>query len=369
MTRAATRLSQVAVLAVLAAVAITLLLMNMGDRIVTARFESALSPDLLAEYRGEGPISPRLAAALEQYYAGAANRLVPLVSLLGGLVAAALIGALAGWRLLRPMGRMATAAARIAEGDLSARVGAGRSGIAEIDRFARDFDTMASTIERAELERRESSAAIAHELRTPLTVLSGRLNGMLDGVFPADREGLSALLAQTALLARIVDDLRLLTLAETQQLGLDLAPCDLADQARMVIAAQPGRPDAPAIRADLAPAVVRGDAMRLRQALQALMSNAVRYGGTEITVATGVDAGGPFLAVKDRGAGLTPDEAASAFDRFWRADRSRARESGGSGLGLSVVQAIARAHGARAVYEDRPGGGAVFLIRFPATAA
>lgn len=369
MTRAATRLSQVAVAAVLVAVGVTLGLMTLGDRILAMRFESALGPALLAEYRGEGPMSPALIAAFEREYSGWENRAVPIVGLLAGLAAGALVGALAGWRLLRPLGRLAATAARISDGDLSARVGAGASGIVEIDRFARDFDEMASTIERAELERRESSAAIAHELRTPLTVLTGRLNGMLDGIFPADRDGLAALLAQTELLARIVDDLRLLTLAETQQLDLHLAPCDLAEQARTVIAAQDIGPGAPPIRAELGPAPVRCDAMRLRQALQALLTNAARHGGGEITVATGVRAGVPFLSVMDRGPGLTPDEAAAAFDRFWRADRSRNRDSGGSGLGLSVVQAIARAHGARAAYDDRPGGGAVFSIRFPPAAA
>lgn len=194
-----------------------------------------------------------------------------------------------------------------------------------------------------------------------MTVLSGRLNGMLDGVFPMDRAGVSALLAQTGLLARIVDDLRLLTLAETQHLGLDLADCDLADQARIVAAAQP---PGVTVTLDLSPAPVRCDPMRLRQALQALLTNAARYGGTDITIATGTDARGRFLSVLDRGPGLTPDEAA-AFDRFWRADRSRARDTGGSGPGLSVVQAIARANGARAEYRNRAGGGSEFSSVFP----
>ena len=327
-TRLSVRLAQIAVLGVLVAVATALGLISVADGIEMAQFEALLTPAQLIEWRGNGPLSPALARLIESDYAARSRIAVTLIPVLVGLLMGGLVGMESARALLRPFARLADAATRIARGDFSARVGQ-PALIVKIDRFTRVIDSMAETIERAELERRESSAAIAHELRTPLTVLSGRLNGMLDGVFPMDRAGVSALLAQTGLLARIVDDLRLLTLAETQHLGLDLADCDLADQARIVAAAQP---PGVTVTLDLSPAPVRCDPMRLRQALQALLTNAARYGGTNITIATGTDARGRFLSVLDRGPGLTPDQAA-AFDRFWRADRSRARDTGGSGPG------------------------------------
>lgn len=363
MTRLSVRLAQVAVLAILAAVGTTLALMWLSDQIAQAQFEASLPPALLAEWRGTGPISPELVRRMEAQFSSLGRMTSDGAAMIAGLAVGALVGWLSSRGMIALFTRLAHTATRIGQGDLAARVGGTGSSILEINRFAAGFDAMAARIQSAETERRESSAAIAHELRTPLTVLTGRLNGMLDGVFPTDRAGIGALLAQTELLARIVDDLRLLTLAETQKLGLHLAACDLADQARIVLRAQEdtGRP----VETRLAPAQVQADPMRLRQAIQALLTNAARYGGGSVTVETGADADSAFVAVKDRGQGLRPDEAAAAFDRFWRSDRSRARDTGGSGLGLSVVQAIARAHGGSASYHDRPGGGAIFMIRLP----
>ena len=362
MTRLSVRLAQVAVLAVIAAVATGLGVIWIADNMAQARFEASLSPEMLDNLRSGTALSPELVQRIEAFYGGPGMTINTIGALLSGLAVGAVVGWLSARGMMRTFGLLSDTATRIGQGDLGARVGeAAASGISEIDRFTAGFDGMAARIERAETERRESSAAIAHELRTPLTVLTGRLNGMLDGVFPTDQAGLEGLLGQTELLARIVDDLRFLTLAETQQLGLDLADCDLADQARIVVQAQ----DDTAVGTELAPARVRADPMRLRQAIQALLANALRYGGGSVTVETGTDAGGAFVAVKDRGPGLRAHEAAAAFDRFWRADHSRARDTGGSGLGLSVVQAIARAHGGSASYHDRPGGGAVFVIRLP----
>ena len=297
-TRLSVRLAQIAVLGVLVAVATALGLISVADGIEMAQFEALLTPAQLIELRGNGPLSPELARLIESDYAARSRIAVTLIPVLVGLLMGGLVGMESARALLRPFARLADAATRIARGDFSARVGQ-PALIVKIDRFTRVIDSMAETIERAELERRESSAAIAHEVRTPLTVLSGRLNGILDGVFPMDRAGVSALLAQTGLLARIVAD---------------------------------AQPPGVTVTLDLSPAPVRCDPTRLRQALQAVLTNAARYGGTDITIATGTDARGRFLSVLDRGPGLTPDEAA-AFDRFWRADRSRARDTGGSGPG------------------------------------
>lgn len=110
----------------------------------------------------------------------------------------------------------------------------------------------------------------------------------------------------------------------------------------------------------------RADPQRVGQMVAALLDNADRYAGRGLRVETGRDASGAaLLSVADRGPGLTPAQAAQAFDRFWRGEGSRSRDSGGSGLGLSVVRSLAEAHGARAAYHDRPGGGAMFTVTFP----
>lgn len=368
MTRLPLWLVRIGALAALAALAGSMAVLWIGDSLVQMQLQATLSPQDLAELRGEAPMSEELARRMEIYYNGWLSRLTPLLAVIGGLLSGGLVALYPAKRLVRALGDLAATARRIGAGDLSARATNHRVRIDEIDRFTRDFNTMAALVEKSESERRDSSAAIAHELRTPLTVLGGRLQGMLDGVFPADAKGLSALLAQTHLLARIVDDLRLLTLADSGRLEVRMAPMDLADPVRAVVDGMAPliEADGLVLTTDLTSAQMQGDADRLGQMVQALMTNAARYGGAEVHVETGASGPQVWLRVSDRGTGLSPADAPRAFERFWRADHSRGRAGGGSGLGLSVVQAIARAHGGQARYDDRPGGGAMFTVTLPA---
>ncbi|MFB2532428.1 ATP-binding protein [Paracoccus sp. p4-l81] len=367
MRRLSVWLLRVGLLAALAALAVSVAALMLGDWLLLMRLEAALTPEMQAELQGTGPLSVELAARLDGYYQTWPARLVTPAAVMLGLIAGAAVALIPARRLVATFGDLADTARRIGSGDLSARAAPPTIRIDEIERFRRDFNTMAAFVERADGERRDSSAAIAHELRTPLTVLSGRLQGMLDGVFPTDARSLAALLAQAQLLARIVDDLRLLTLADSGRLEMQLAPVDLAAPARDVKVAMAPllQVDGLAVTAALSPARVDGDADRLRQAVQALMTNAARYGGAEVRVETGQDDKTAWVSVMDRGQGLSAADAARAFDRFWRADPSRGRAGGGSGLGLSVVRAIAQAHGGQVTYADRPGGGAIFTLRLP----
>ncbi len=353
-------------LAALVAVMTILGLFSLADLVIWGRFEQTLPPNLAAELASDEPMSEELVDLLNAHISERQFALLTAAIALGGLLAGAGVAFAGGRRLLRPLVSLSQAARDLSRGDLSARAETGGRTTEEVARFIRDFNTMAAVAERSDRERRESAAAVAHELRTPLTVLSGRLHGMLDGVFPSGEAELRSLLGQVDLLTRIVEDLRLLTLFDAGRLTLDLAPIDLARIARdhleaaLPVLVEPER----SVEIALESAPINGDALRVTQALQALLSNAARHGGGPTRIETGSDGDASWLRVMDSGPGLTEMQSCRAFDRFWQADSSRG--GAGSGLGLSVVRAIAKAHGAQITYANRSGGGALFELHFKA---
>ncbi len=284
-------------------------------------------------------------------------------------VATAVIGSFAaGSALSRRLGQgltnLADAASAVTQGDLSARAPSAALISQEEAQLIENFNTMAAALQQAERELRESTAAVAHELRTPLTILSGRLHGIQDGVFEPGPEQIDSLIHQVDALTRLIDDLRTMSLVQSGHLALELAPVDLAEVVLPTIAAM--APDLHAvgivIETRLRPAPMIGDAARLRQALAAALTNAQRYAPDSgiLTIETGTSPQGIVLRVLDRGPGVSAEIAARAFERFWRGEHSRHRAMGGSGLGLSVVRAIAEAHGGSASLTPRAGGGATF---------
>lgn len=288
------------------------------------------------------------------------------------LVCSILIGVAAARRISKPIETVTEAVARVSAGDLDAAVQPDRRAAAEAVALLRSFNGMTGSLRQAERESGASAAAIAHELRTPLTVLRGRLQGLRDGVFKPSAEGFAVLVAQVETLSRIVDDLDTLSRLTAGQLALERRPIDLANEAETVIAAL--RPDLEAegfeIEQIFSPARIDGDPARIRQALAALLDNARQHAqsGRFIRVETGQEPQAAWLRVVDRGPGLADADRERVFDRWWRADASRSREKGGSGLGLAVVRTIARAHGGDAVMETGPRGvGSAFALSFPRT--
>lgn len=286
---------------------------------------------------------------------------------------ALVVGIIAGRRFAArisdPVHRVAAAARQVTAGDRTARVASSGQGAGETHQLIADFNLMAREMERSERGMRESVAAIAHELRTPLTILRGRLQGMADGVFDADARGIDGLIFQVDSLARIVEDLRILSLAMAGRLTMRPTVIDLADEAGQTVDAflvELGVAGM-AVERELQPVRLVADGARLRQILLALLDNARRYAasGGVVRVETGSDEGGAWLRVLDRGPGIASHDAERMFQRFWRADDSRSRDSGGSGLGLAVVKAIAEAHGGSATARPRQGGGACFEVRLP----
>jgi two-component system OmpR family sensor kinase/two-component system sensor histidine kinase BaeS len=306
------------------------------------------------------------------------NRAIALSLLLAGFVAV-LAGGFVAWQLARPLRALTAAAGAIAEGDLRQRV-AVRPGD-EVGDLAEAFNDMAGRLERAEAQRRQMTADIAHELRTPLAVIQGNVDALQDGLFPLTAEALEPIRAKTALLTRLVEDLRQLALAEAGRLPLDLKVMALGPA--LGHAVESFRPAADGKQIDLGIKVESGlppalaDPQRIEQVLVNLLSNALRYtpagGMIELSAsrARGAANGAAALLlvrVKDSGPGVAPEAMAAVFERFYRADRGRGREEdgGGTGLGLAVARSIVEAHGGQIGVESRPGEGATFWFTLPA---
>jgi signal transduction histidine kinase len=284
-----------------------------------------------------------------------------VVGIVGGVVIARVVSA--------PISDLAKAARRIGHGDLDARVVV--RGSHEQVELAETFNKMAADLQRAETLRNSLMADVSHELRTPLTVLEGNLRAALDDVYGLDAAEIANLYGQTRHLIRLVNDLRDLALAENHQLPLDKQPADLnALVTETLQALEPLAVEKGVALIDrtepLPPATV--DPVRMRQVLFNLLFNALRHtpAGGEITVAAAHAAGVLRLAVQDSGEGLEPEQLAAVFDRFYRADRSRSRETGGSGLGLAIVKAIVEAHGGQIeAHSGGKGRGSAFTLVLP----
>lgn len=283
------------------------------------------------------------------------------------LIVAAVAAIRLARRILEPLESLATSARRIKDGDLSARAVPGDHSLGETALLVQDFNAMAQRLQDMAADMTLWNATIAHELRTPLTILKGRLQGMIDGVFEPDEASLHALVLQVDSLARLVEDLRTVTLADSGHLDLHLQPVRLKEEILRLagVLDQELKQDGFDLRLDLDDVVVRVDAMRIRQALLALITNARRYairGVIDITLRVADDQ--VILRIADEGPGLDPDIASAAFEPFRRGKRSGAMEKGGNGLGLSVVRAIVEAHGGKVRYAPSPAGGAMFEIAF-----
>jgi signal transduction histidine kinase len=275
-----------------------------------------------------------------------------------------------------PLADIMAAADAVASGDLTVRVA--ERGSHEFRQLAHSFNRMTEELARTDQQRRNLTADVAHELRTPLHVIQGNLEGILDGVYAPTTEHIEATLEETKLLARLVDDLRTLSLAESGQLPLHKELVDVNDLLADVATSFSGQAEAGGIELRVANCelpedqkqlVVPGDAGRLDQVLSNLVANALRYtppGGT-ITLAANHEDGEVEITVADTGAGIAPEDLPFIFDRFWRGDRARTHTSGaGSGLGLSIANQLVKAHGGKIEVVSQLGEGTTFTVKLPA---
>ena len=323
---------------------------------------------------GRGGSGPMMTTTPEQnFLTGMKNSLV-IVGLMAAVVALLLSLFLTG-QILKPIRALTIGASRIASGDLKYRASVKSKD--EIGVLAQSFNSMASSLERGEEARRRLNADIAHELRTPLTIIEGTVDGILDGVFQPDKERLNAVKEQTALLARLIGDLRDLSLVESGQLKLKLKPVNMADLVRrkmsqIEVAAREKGIHLEFSALDTLPEVL-ADPARMEQVISNLLTNAVRHTpqGGSITATIGIAdseltnrAAGRHLlvSVTDTGEGIPPENLPHIFERFYRVDSSRARSEGGTGLGLAIVKQMVEAHGGRVWVESQPGKGSTFYL-------
>lgn len=280
----------------------------------------------------------------------------------GLLVAMLLASALA-----RPLRRLTEAARRIQLGDLHARVAP--SGAPEFRQLGESFNHLAETLEREEEIRGEAAADIAHELRTPLAGIVSRIEAAQDGVLPDERRNLDAMHTEALRLTRLVEDLGML--AEAQQPGLTLHK-ELVDLRELVHERAHVYHDyleakGVALVEQLDAARVYGDRGRLAQIVDNLLSNALRYtdaGGT-VTIDLNQCDREVLLEVRDTGIGIRGEDLPYIFERFWRGEPSRARSTGGAGIGLAIVRALVSAHDGRIDVTSHPGQGSRFRVTLP----
>lgn len=291
------------------------------------------------------------------------------VSTLCSLAIAVSVAGKLSRRILAPLNAVAASLRRVAGGDLAARAAVDDRPIGEASQLVEDFNSMAERLQHMEQERGFWNAAIAHELRTPVTILRGRLQGFTDGVFVPDQAQFRSLLTHVEGLSRLIEDLRIVALAGSGHLELHRVETDLAGDIATVIALAGPALQAAGFRmevvADGEPVLC--DPMRMRQALLALLENARRHATPgRLRIAAVVADGMCALRVEDEGPGIAPELALHVFEAFQRGEQSRSRESGGSGLGLAVVGAIAKAHGGQAACRPSALGGTLFELRWPA---
>lgn len=285
------------------------------------------------------------------------------IALVLGLAAAVLLAR----ALSRPLHRLTDAAHRMQNGDLGARVEP--TGAPELKELARAFNHLSETLGHLEQIRRDAAADVAHELRTPLAGIVSRIEAAQDGVLPDNQANLEAMHTEALRLARLIEDLG--KLAEAQQPGLTLKKESI--DFRQLVEQRLGihRAALQAKQIDLTERLtetqVYGDRGRIIQIIDNLLSNAVRYTdpGGAISVETSRCGAEAQLDVSDTGIGIAGEDLPYIFERFWRGERSRARATGGAGIGLAIVAELVRAHGGRIDVQSKPREGTSFSVTLP----
>ncbi len=281
------------------------------------------------------------------------------------------VGIFASRQISRPITELVKAVKKVGAGELGFQVSL-RSNVSEFDLLLDAINRMSLDLQRGEMLRRNLMADVSHELRTPLTILEGHLRAALDHVYALDESEIATLYSQTHHLIRLVEDLNLLAQAESHQLPLHCTPTDITQIAGEVIEnfALAAKETEIGLRLDTQSSIpaLSVDAVRVRQMLTNLVDNALHFthSGGQVTVRLEHTAERVLISVADTGDGISSDQLAHIFDRFYRGDPSRSRSSGGSGLGLAIVKALVEIQGGSiSVQSKGPGQGLTFILGIP----
>jgi two-component system sensor histidine kinase BaeS len=291
-------------------------------------------------------------------------------ALLGGGIAigmALVLSFLLIVQILSPLRVLSRATDRIAQGDLPDRIRLKSRD--ELGQLGSSFDHMVDSLRRSETLRQTMTADIAHELRTPVTIIQGTLEAILDGIYDPSNETIAPIYEETLHLGSLIDDLRDLALAEAGELRLARERTDIVELARQVTeTAGSSVEESPTVHVESVGEIpeLSLDPKRFRQVLANLLSNALIYtpvdGEIRVNVRRLQDS--VELSVSDTGPGISDDDLPHLFERFYRGDPARGR-TGGSGLGLAIVRQWVEAHGGTIRAENRPDGGARFVLQIP----
>jgi len=289
-----------------------------------------------------------------------------ITTLLVGIVG----GVLLGRGLSLPIEKLVRATKAVASQELNVRVEV--RGAQEINDLADNFNQMVESLEHSEQIRRNMLADVSHELLTPLTVMQGNLRAILDDIYALDKEEIGKLYEQNKHLIRLVRDLRQVSQAEAGQLDLTMMPVNINTLVSETVSifASLAQEKNITLNSQLATTMphIQGDSHRLRQVLHNLLANALRHTpeNGKITVTTEQQPDEICIAITDTGDGISPDLLPHVFDRFYRADETRRRDSGGAGLGLAIARGIVEGHNGR-LSATSPGinQGSTFSIYLP----
>jgi len=286
-------------------------------------------------------------------------------------VFAIVIGILLTRRVVNPIAEVIAAAENVAAGDLTTRIQI-KKGSDDLSALADHFNAMTESLEKNDNERRQLLADVAHELRTPLSVLRGRLEGIVDGIYPTNESSIAPVLEETYLLERLVEDLRLLTMAENRQLHFETRDVDIVQLLeRSVTIFKPQAQDRGIqinLQVDQPEAKVCVDPQRLEQVVGNVIDNALRYVNNlngRVDIHLEKIAADIRVSIADNGDGLPDGEVQRIFDRFWRSEKSRTRAAGGAGLGMAIVKQLVEAQGGSVGAENVPTGGLKIWFSFP----
>lgn len=269
-------------------------------------------------------------------------------------------------RFVNPLADVIYAARAVATGNLTTRIET--QAPQDLRSLSESFNEMASSLERNDRERREMLADVAHELRTPLSVIRGRLEGIIDGVYEENGSQVSTALEQTYILERLIEDLRLLTLAETRQLPFDKRNVDVSQlierTLEMFSAESQEKNISLSFTEKSGNLTAELDPQRFEQVLSNLIANALRYisENGKVWVTANETNDGLRITVNDNGAGIPEEDLPFIFDRFWRKEKSRSRISGGTGLGLAIAKQLIEAQGGTIEAKNLDEGGLQVMI-------